>query len=342
MKPSQLLLLRSIVFNTPRRVCYLCATRQFRTVASLREQSNPSAKEPPSQARPPPPPSPTQPELPKDPQKFVLQPLGRPIGAPFYPKSGDNDPTDRRTLSERRADFTNYDKHLERRKELTAAVAKPYFRDWKNLKYAEGKGWIANERLWKREASLYMPNLVGRTLDNVGDGEAGGRRDLVDVMKGRISIICIFSKTWAENQVKTWISSPEIQDLIKDNSNPTQIIEVNVEEARLYRAVLKMFEGRLRGMRRKEDWDKYFFLTEIPRNVMEAIGVMNSKAGYIYLVDGECRIRWAGSGGAEGGEREAFEKGVRKLIEERKKNAESRTAAKNGKGKVKVVDTMDV
>jgi ATPase complex subunit ATP10 len=342
MKPSQLLLLRSLAFNIPPRICYSCAKRQFQTVGPLRQKSNLSAKESAPQAQPSPTPSPNPPELPSDPSKFKLQPLGRPIGVPYPPQAGENDPKDRRSISERRADFTNYDKHLERRKELTAAVAKPYFRDWKNLKYAEGKGWIANERLWKREVSLYMPNLVGRTLDKVGDGETGGRKDLVGVMKGRISIVCIFSKTWAENQVKSWISSPEIQDYIKDSSIPAQIIEVNVEEGRLYRAVLKMFEGRLRGMRREEDWDKYFFLTGIPNNVREAIGVMNSKAGYVYLVDGECRIRWAGSGGAEGDEKDALLKGVKKLIEERKKNVESRTAGKNGREKAKVVEKIEI
>jgi len=48
----------------------------------------------------------------------------------------------------------------------------------------------------------------------------------------------------------------------------------------------------------------------------EAIGVGNSRVGYVYLVDGLCRVRWAGSGNAKGREKESLVKGVRKLAEE--------------------------
>ena len=48
----------------------------------------------------------------------------------------------------------------------------------------------------------------------------------------------------------------------------------------------------------------------------EAIGFLNEAAGYVYLVDSECRIRWAGSAGAEAHERESLVRGVRKLIAE--------------------------
>ena len=50
----------------------------------------------------------------------------------------------------------------------------------------------------------------------------------------------------------------------------------------------------------------------------DAMGLLNSKVGYTYLLDGACRIRWAGSGIAEGDEREGLVRGVRKLIEEAK------------------------
>jgi ATPase complex subunit ATP10 len=322
MKPSQLQFLRSLAYNTSNtrsRLCYSCATRQFRTFAPLRQQVAASKAEPNS-----PIPSPKQPKLPDVPEspkgtsKFTLQTLGRPIGASYPPRPGDNDPTDRRTLSQRNADFTNYDKHLQRRKELTAQISKPYFRDWKNLKYAKGKGWIANERLWKKDVSLWMPNLVGRTLDKAGDKESGGQRDLCSVLGGRVSIVAIYSRTWALDQVKTWIEAPEVQELIKMSGGKAQLIDINVEEQRLYKLVLKMFEGSLRRMRRNEDWGKYFFVNGIPDTVRELIGVMNSRAGYIYLVDAECRIRWAGSGDAEVQEKEALVKCLKRLIEERK------------------------
>lgn len=52
--------------------------------------------------------------------------------------------------------------------------------------------------------------------------------------------------------------------------------------------------------------------------IRDAIGLLNSKVGYVYLLDGKCRIRWAGSGICEGDEKEGLAKGVRRLIEEAK------------------------
>ncbi|KAF2428889.1 hypothetical protein EJ08DRAFT_671311 [Tothia fuscella] len=313
MKPSQLLLLRSLAFNTPLRTCNSCLRRQFQTLQPLKKQQS---KEQPTPAK-------RLQNLPEDPKDFVLQPLGRPIGSPFAPLPGDNDPIDHRPFQQRKADFTNYDKHLERRKELVQKASKPYFRDWKNLKYANGKGWIANDRLWKGSLSLWMPNLRGRTLDQAGDvaERVGGLRDTCAAMRGKISVVGIFSRTWAENQVITFLGdgNPELKALIEGSGGRAQVVEINVEQSKLSRAILRVFgEGSLRSARRPEDWRNYFFLTEIPDGVKECIGVTNGSAGYVYLVDTECRIRWAGSGDANDQEKQTLVKGLRKLIDERK------------------------
>jgi len=51
--------------------------------------------------------------------------------------------------------------------------------------------------------------------------------------------------------------------------------------------------------------------------VREVIGVVNISAGNVYLVDKECKIRWAGSGPATEEEKIALVKGLKRLIAEK-------------------------
>jgi len=56
----------------------------------------------------------------------------------------------------------------------------------------------------------------------------------------------------------------------------------------------------------------------VSEKIRETIGLLNGRVGYVYIVDEECRIRWAGSGDAEGTEMQDMNKGFRKLVETRK------------------------
>jgi ATPase complex subunit ATP10 len=127
---------------------------------------------------------------------------------------------------------------------------------------------------------------------------------------------------WAEDQVKTFTSpehNPALHELLRGSSSDgrAQLVQINVEEDMLKAWLIRLFAGTLRKKVGKENWDRYFVVRKgITDEMRESIGVLNSKVGYTYLVDHQCRIRWAGSGPAEPGEREGLVKGVQRILSE--------------------------
>lgn len=82
-------------------------------------------------------------------------------------------------------------------------------------------------------------------------------------------------------------------------------------------ALIGLFMGSLRRLLGEENWGKYFLVRRpVSDEIREAIGLLNAKVGYVYLVDKDCRIRWAGSGNSEPGERHGLVTATRRLLTE--------------------------
>lgn len=179
----------------------------------------------------------------------------------------------------------------------------------------KGKSFLAPPRLFKGERALYFPNFYGQTLER--DGKL---RDTTPVLEGRVSVVSVFSSQWAENQANTFVEekvNEELQEIVKGSGGEAQMVRINIEDNALKAWLVKAFMGGLRKKFGESNWGKYFLVrNEITTEIRDAVGLLNSKVGYTYLVDGECKIRWAGSGPAEGDEREGLTKGVRRLLEE--------------------------
>src|SRR4051794_39306077 len=108
-------------------------------------------------------------------------------------------------------------------------MARPYFRDWNNLQFHDGKTFIAPPRLFRGDVSLYFPNLYGRTLQKT-DRQA---RDTTPTLAGKASIVSIFSGVWAESQVQTFASpanNPALQEVLARSGGQAQMVQINVEE----------------------------------------------------------------------------------------------------------------
>jgi len=91
--------------------------------------------------------------------------------------------------------------------------------------------------------------------------------------------------------------------------------------------LVRLFMPSLRRRLGVDNWERYFLVRRgISDQIRDAVGLLNSKVGYTYLLDGECKIRWAGSGHCEGDEKEGLVKGTRRLIEELKTKRKEKPA----------------
>lgn len=196
-------------------------------------------------------------------------------------------------------------------------MSTPYFREWSNMRHHKGKSFIAPPRLFRADRALYFPNLQGQTL-----AEDKKVRDTTPTLSDKISVVSVFSSAWAEHQVSSFVSekaNAELHEVVRDSGAMAQMVQINIEENALKAGLISLFKPSLRRKMGEREWTKYFVVKKgLTDEMRDAIGLLNSKVGYIYLLDGACRIRWAGSGVAEGDEKDGLVKGVRRLIEEAK------------------------
>nr|POE47592.1 mitochondrial atpase complex subunit atp10 [Quercus suber] len=331
--PKCLQALRLIVFPS---VTTSCLSSSRRCYAAIPERRSRAAAPPPPRTTKPIPnsevfrPSPSGSDLRKkrdDDEDFTPYPITRPIGMPNPPQPGENWGIDTRSLRQRRDDFHNYEKHLEKRARMTKQLSKPYFRDWSNMRFHKGKVFIANDRLFRDDVALFFPNFFGKTLRKdaprtaQADGYKGLGRDTSNVMEGRVSLVSIVSNQWAQDQVNSFVSAeanPELHQVLGEATDVAQRVEINHENNFLKWHIMQWFAvPSLRKMRSLHDQERYFMVRRGVNEMMkEAIGLLNDKGGYVYLVDGECKIRWAGSAVALPNEKQTLVKGLRRLIEE--------------------------
>jgi len=194
------------------------------------------------------------------------------------------------------------------------------------MRLHKGKSFLAPPKLFKADRALYFPNFLGQTL--IRDKRLS---DTTPVLEDKVSVVSIFSSAWAENQAATLVSkkaNPELHQAVGNSGGIAQMIQINIEENSLKYMIIRLFMPRLRKRYRVDDWGRYFVVRRgMSEEIRDSVGLLNSKVGYTYLIDGKCRIRWAASGPAEAEEKDGLVKSVRRLVEEIKSKRNSQLAA---------------
>ena len=118
------------------------------------------------------------------------------------------------------------------------------------------------------------------------------------------------------NQTHTFIrNNTALDEAIDVASDVAQRVYLNVEENWMKAGLIRLFWSSLRKSIQEEEHGRYFLVRRgITDTTREETGMLNSKLGYVYLVDHECKIRWVGSAEAFPGEKESLVKGVERLV----------------------------
>ena len=94
-----------------------------------------------------------------------------------------------------------------------------------------------------------------------------------------------------------------------------QFVEINWEPNVFKHWIIKLFKGQLKASRDQSRHGRYFIIHKgFNQELRQAVGMFNQKVGYVYLVDEQCRIRWAGHAQADPVEKESMIKALGRLL----------------------------
>lgn len=247
-------------------------------------------------------------------EKSTLLSLKYPLGMLEYPFSSLNlDKKLTKTWREKLKDVLSSEQNREQRKQLMKEISMSYWSDFQAMKYHQGKTWIAPKYLFEKDKALYIANFSGTTLSNI----TANTTSLIE--SSPASLVGIFSSKSGENHVKSFLSL-ELQQAVPK----MQFIDINLQESLLKSMLVRLFSSNIKRQIPKEQHSKYFFVSKLSNNIKENMKILNRYVGYIYLVDNQCKIRWAGCGNATEEEKKYLITCSQKLLEEYKKNAELR------------------
>ncbi|GAA6002523.1 hypothetical protein JCM10207_001161 [Rhodosporidiobolus poonsookiae] len=238
--------------------------------------------------------------------------LSRALGVKEPPTKG------KKSREEWRADLLNRQKRIDERRHLVKQVSKGYFHDYNELRQKGGKAFIAPKTLIREDLSLYFPDIEGTSL------ATKDKVHTTDMFEGKVSLVAFSSFRSSEEHINSFVR-PALSDM-KDES-AFQYVYINLQENPLKSFLVSMFISSLRKTVPPEHHATYLLSHQSLEYLREPMGMTNQHVGYVFLVDWNKKIRWAGCSWATLDEEENLRRCAHVLVERFK-------AAKAGAGKV--------
>ncbi|KAF9530283.1 F1F0 ATP synthase assembly protein Atp10 [Crepidotus variabilis] len=243
-----------------------------------------------------------------------LPPLNRPLGIKQRPTTVE------RTRKEKLKDLLDQDARMAQRRHLVNEASKGYFHDMNMTRRNGGKTWIAPRVLIKEEKALYLPNIHGKSL--VG----GERKNTTDLMPGKVSLLGMLGTRVSEAHVQSFTATT----YARYSSNPFfQFIHINLQENLLKAFLVKLFSNSLRSTVPSHFQEHYLISNQNMEYLRDPMGMTNSKVGYVYLIDENLKIRWAGCADATEREAQSLESCTGVLLKRLEENSVKKSKSKS-------------
>jgi len=178
------------------------------------------------------------------------------------------------------------EKRLEKRKHLVKEATKGYFTDLNATRRHGGKTWIAPKVMIREDKALYFPDISGSTLNSKSDVHT------TSLCTGKVSVIAMLSTRISELQTANFVTPTHTEF----SSHPSyQFIQINLQENLLKSLLVSLFTSSIRKSVPQPLWGTYLVSSQNMDYLRDDLGMTNRHVGYVFLVDEQCRVRWAGS-----------------------------------------------
>lgn len=233
--------------------------------------------------------------------------LNRPIGVRTAPEPSDNDGNSKRTLKQRMEELKDQERRMKEREEILAEFRKSSFHHIYGFRDTGGKFFYGPKSLWARDQALYMPNIIGRTLS--GEDVA-----TTDLLRGQISLVRLFSSRAGEVQTHSFFD----ESPFTAKEDGFQIVNINNPDHAVNEWLVRLFSGSIKRQFGDESRSARYVVARkgLTKAARASLSAENPLGGYVYLVDRELKIRWAGSGIALPQEKELLWKCVESVKSE--------------------------